>query len=76
MRGLLGRLRKANEPMEVEYSGSSAMKVATLPTLSEELKYRKAKLEEELKNTNNAIEALEKYPEVLTVLEQLSKLGY
>ncbi len=77
MRGLLGRVSRMNQsdsPSEVAYVGSA--KLATPPSLMENLEYQKKKLETELANVNAAIEALESHPEVLGVIEKLSKLGY
>lgn len=50
--------------------------VAGMPPLATRLSRKKEQLEEELKAVNEALEMLKKFPEVQSVLNALSKIGY
>jgi CRP-like cAMP-binding protein len=48
----------------------------TVPTLSERLQHRREDLEHQLKQTQEAIEALESSPEVQRAVDAIAKLGH
>ncbi len=64
MGGLIG---PGNSPVDVAY---------TRPTITENLTQRKQKLEEELNNVNNALDALKANPGIEEVMNLVVKASY
>lgn len=65
-----------DSPQELVGTGYNAQKMLRKRTVPEQLRDKKAHLEEQLKNVTAAIEALEKNPEIENLLHLLSKAGY